>query len=107
MELHLDKQALVIRLGLCVVVALALYQAGEKLCTVLGLPYWEQYRPWLEKNKVQALAVVTAVLFGLSLVVVPLERQGPSVLSSEAFIPCEPVEAYHAANETGEEAPRQ
>lgn len=106
MDLHLDKQALVMRLGVCVVVALILYQAGEKLCTALGLPYWEQYRPWLEKNKVQALAVVTAALFGLSLVVMPLERQEPSVLSSEEFIPCEPAEDI-PFNETVEEEPHQ
>ncbi|MCI8477844.1 MAG: hypothetical protein HFE97_05775 [Oscillospiraceae bacterium] len=103
MELQLDKQAVVTRLGLCIVAALVLYQIGEKVCTSFGLPYWEQYRPWLEKNRVQAVAIVTAVLFGLSLAVLPLERREPPVPPPEEFIPCGP----EPFSETQEEAPHQ
>lgn len=90
-----EKQEMVTRLAICVVAALILYYGGEKACTAFQLPYWEQYRPWLEKNRIQAVAVVAAVLFGVSLAVIPLKGktaeanapgQGPEM---EGFTACE------------------
>lgn len=80
-----EKQEMVTRLAICVVAALILYYGGEKLCTAFQLPYWEQYRPWLEKNRIQAVAVVAAVLFGVSLAVLPLKGRvaGPEAPLAE------------------------
>ena len=75
MELKGNKQEMVTRLAVCVVVALILYYGGEKLCAAAKLPLWEQYRPWLEQNRMQAIAIVAAVLFGVSLAVLPLSGQ--------------------------------
>lgn len=97
MEFQKDKQELATRLAVCVVAALALYYGGEKLCTALKLPLWEQYRPWLEKNRVQAVALVAAALFGLSMAAFPLspgeqggEEAGCQV--PEGYEPCVPPE---------------
>ena len=86
-----EKQETVTRLAICVVVALMIYFGGERLCASMKLPLWEKYRPWLEQNKIQAIAIVAAVLFGVSLAVFPLKRgggEGPGFIPGEAE--CEP-----------------
>lgn len=92
MELKQDKQALATRLALCVAAALVLYYGGEKICTMMKLTIWEQYRPWLEKNKIQAVATVAAVLFGISLAIFPLEEKKP--LPGEAECPPGPGDGF-------------
>lgn len=103
MDFQKDKQELVTRLAVCVVAALVVYYGGEKLCTALELPFWEQYRPWLEKNRIQAVALVAAALFGLSLAVLPLEGQGartaaPEETAPDGFEPCQPPEEMGFTN---------
>lgn len=100
MELKQDKQELITRLAVCVVAALALYYGGEKLCVTLKLPLWEQYQPWLEKNKIQAIATVAAVLFGISLAVFPIAEKRPPLDQGQEepegpvdrFEPCAPAD---------------
>ena len=75
MELSGSKQETLTRLAVCVIAALILYSSAKPLCSALKLPLWEEYRPWLEKNRIQAIAVVSAVLFGLSLAPFPLEAK--------------------------------
>ena len=95
MELKGNKQEMVTRLAVCVVVALILYYGGEKLCTLAKIPLWEQYRPWLEQNRIQAIAIAAAVLFGISLAVLPLSGQEDAV-QAPAPEP-EPCGAYEEA----------
>ena len=74
MDFKENKQELVTRLACCVVAALILYYALEKFGDKLPIPQLEQYRPWLEQNKIQAIAIVAAVLFGISLALLPLKE---------------------------------
>lgn len=97
MEHKPDKQALATRLAICVVAALILYYGGEKICKMLKLSLWEQFRPWLEKNKIQAVATVAAVLFGISLAIFPLESKKPlpegdgcDLGPDDGYTPCTP-----------------
>ena len=62
---------LVSRLAICAVAATALVYALEKLCAGKGFPLWEKYGPWLVENKIQAIAIVAAVLYGASLALLP------------------------------------
>ena len=93
---HQEKQAAVVRLAVCVALALALYFGGERLCTSPKLPLWEKYRPWLEENKLQAIAVAAGVLFGVSLALFPLKQAGEDPVppfcppGPEGYEPCEP-----------------
>lgn len=82
-----EKQETITRLAICVVIALILYYGAEPLCTTLKLPFWEQYKPWLEKNHIQAIAVVAAILFGISLAVFPLKEV--PISAPDGFGPCE------------------
>ena len=87
-----EKRETITRLAVCVVIAVGLYLGGEKLCTALKLPLWETYGPWLERNKLQSIAVVAAVIFGISLVVAPLKHGETEPCGEcdeeEDFIPC-------------------
>lgn len=65
------------RLALCAVVAVAVVYAGEKLCEGKHWPLWEKYGPWVLDNKVQAIAVLAAVLYGASLALWPVEKKPP------------------------------
>ena len=88
MEFKDNKQEMVTRLACCVVAALILYYAVEKYAGKLNIPLLDQYRPWLEQNKVQAIAIAAAVLFGASLAAFPLEEPAaPPPAASEAD-PC-------------------
>jgi len=76
------------RLAVCVVIAVAAVYAAEKLCAGKGYPLWEKYGPWLTENKIQAIAVAAAVLYGASLALWPAEKK-PSVPPEEdGFSPC-------------------
>ena len=76
MEEHTRKSTdSMTRLALCAVVAAAAVYAGEKLCEGKHWPLWEKYGPWILENKVQAIAVLAAVLYGVSLAVWPEEKK--------------------------------
>ena len=59
------------RLAVCVVVAVSVIYAVEKLCEGKNIPLWEKYGPWLKANKLQAIAIAAAVLYGASLALWP------------------------------------
>lgn len=69
MEWKPDQKKTVTRLLLCAGAAAALLGAADRL-TVL-----EAYRPWLEEHKLETGAALAAALFGLSLLVIPLESE--------------------------------
>jgi len=82
MEFKEHKQELVTRLACCAVAALILCYGAEQLGGRLSIPQLERLRPWLEENRVQAIAITAAVLFGASLALFPLkdalpEPEGP------------------------------
>lgn len=82
-----EKRETITRLAICVVIALVLYWGGKKLCAGKEFPLLEKYGPWLEENKIQAIAIAAAVLFGISLAVFPLkkgEAQPPEFCPPEA-----------------------
>lgn len=85
-EIH-HKGETILRLGVCLTLSLALYYGGEKLCTAQEIPLWERHRPWLEENRVQAIATLTALLFGISLVALPSKKEEDC--PPEDFIPYE------------------
>lgn len=93
MELKSEKGETLTRLVICLVLSSLLYLGGEWLCSAHKIPLWEEYHPWLEDNKVQAIAVLTAVLFGLSLLVLPLAdgEEGEDCIQEDIFQPCEPI----------------
>lgn len=72
MEFKLDKQKTVTRLAVCVIAAVVLYVALNKFGG--KIPQLAPYLPWLEENKVQAIAIAAAVLFGASMMLLPLEE---------------------------------
>ena len=73
------------RLAVCAVVAVAAVYAAEKLCDGKGFSLWEKYGPWIMENKVQAIAVVAAVLYGASLALWPEEKYNPV---EDGYTPC-------------------
>lgn len=75
------------RLAVCVVIAVAAVYAAQKLFQGKNIPLWEKYGPWLLDNKVQAIAVAAAVLYGLSLALWP-EKGGAAPFEEDGFSPC-------------------
>jgi hypothetical protein len=67
-----EKKELLTRIACCVVAALVVYYIGDEMSEHVHIELLEKYKPWLEENKIQAIAIVTAVLFGLSLAAFPL-----------------------------------
>ena len=74
------------RLAVCAAVAAAAVYAAEKLCEGRGYPLWEKYGPWIRENKVQAIAVAAAVLYGLSLALWPEEKGSEE--PGDGYEPC-------------------
>lgn len=86
MEWKPDQKKTVTRLLLCAGAAAALLGAADRV-TVL-----EPYRPWLEEHKLEAGAALAGVLFGLSLLVLPLgpeDQQGEDTDPCEGYVPVE------------------
>lgn len=75
------------RLVVCAVIAVAAVYAGEKLCEGKSYPLWEKYGSTLTENKVQTVAVLTAVLYGLSLALLPEKKLGEAV-QEDGFTQC-------------------
>ncbi len=76
------------RLALCAVIAAAAVYAGEKLCEGKRWPLWDKYGPWILENKVQAIAILAAVLYGASLAIWPEEKGPIESTAAEGFEPC-------------------
>ena len=70
METKGDKTQTFLRLALCGAGAAGLYGAAVRL------PALAERRAWLEEHRLEAIAVAAAVLFGLSLVLLPLPEAG-------------------------------
>lgn len=64
MKLDSIGQDTLTRLGVCVVVSVALLYGAEALLDGKHIPLWEKYGPWLKENKIQATAIFAAVLYG-------------------------------------------
>ena len=77
------------RLAVCAVIAVGIVYGAEKLCEGKNYPLWEKYGPWLKANKVQAIAVAAAVLYGASLALWPQEGRPEKAPLEEEFTPCE------------------
>ena len=75
------------RLALCAVAAVGIVYAAEKLCKDQHWPLWDRYGPWILENKVQAIAILAAVLYGASLALWPQEK-GPIEAAVEGYEPC-------------------
>ena len=87
MEEHTRKSTdTMTRLAICAVVAVAAVYAGEKLCEGKHWPLWEKYGPWILENKVQAIAVLAAALYGVSLAVWPEVKKPEVVEGFEAGV---------------------
>ncbi len=74
-ELTGDKKELLTRIAVCAVAAIILYYILDETSEKVHLDILVKYRPWLKENKVQAIAVIAAVLFGLSMAMWPLEEE--------------------------------
>ena len=66
-----DKKALTARLGLCAAAALAVWYGADRAAHIHA-PFGERYGPVLSENKTQIIAVIAALLFGLSLFLRPI-----------------------------------
>lgn len=75
-----ENRDAVTRIAICAVAAFILYTAVEKLGDSGSLPMLGPYLPWIKENKVQAIAIAAAVLYGLSTVLWPEEK----ILTAEA-----------------------
>lgn len=87
MELMSDKMQILLRLALCGGGAALLYGGAVKL------PALEEHRPWLEEHRLQVVALGTAALFGLSLLVFPRPERGKEDETPDGCDGYEPVES--------------
>lgn len=62
------------RLVICAVVAAAAVYAAERLCQGKDWPLWVKYGPWIQENRIQAIAILAAVFYGASLALWPEEK---------------------------------
>lgn len=67
-----ENKELITRVAVCVVAALIVYYGVDKLGDSLHMELLDKYRPWLTENKVQAVAAIAAVFFGISTAAFPL-----------------------------------
>ena len=75
MERKESKRDTAVRLACCAVIALIICYGAEKLGEGLKLPLWEEHGHLLKENKVQAIAILAALLFGASLALFPLPEE--------------------------------
>lgn len=76
------------RLAICAAAAVAIIYAAEKLCEGKHWSLWDKYGPWIIENKVQATAILAAVLYGASLAIWPEEKSPIESTAEEDFQPC-------------------
>lgn len=87
LEQHISKQSggeLLTRVILCAAGAAVLLAAAEAL-PPQKLPLWDKYRPWVAKNRTQAIAILAVILYGVSLLLLPAE---PKETTEEGYSPC-------------------
>ena len=92
MERKENKRDTAVRLAWCGVIALIICYGAEKLGEGLRLPLWEEYGHLLKENKVQAVAILAALLFGASLALFPpQDEEGHEACGAEAYtqVECE------------------
>lgn len=77
METRPEKSQALTRLALCVILAVGLYAGAGKL------PQLEPWRGWLEGHKIEAIAAAAAVLYGVSLLLFPLPKEGEDGVEPE------------------------
>lgn len=86
MEQASEKIQLLLRLALCGGGAALLYGGATRLSAL------EEHKPWLEEHKLRVIALGTAALFGLSLVLYPRtegEEDGESPDCCDGYEPVE------------------
>ena len=86
MEQASEKIQLLLRLALCGGGAALLYGGAAKL------PALEEHKPWLEEHRLQVIALGTAALFGLSLLLVPRPQSDEAHEAPDCCDGYEPVE---------------
>jgi hypothetical protein len=70
-----DNQELLKRIAYCVAAALVVYYAGNSVSEQYHFQLLEKYQPWMEENKIQAIAFLSAVFFGVSLALFPIPQE--------------------------------
>lgn len=90
MKLDSMGQDTLARLGVCVVAAVAVLYGAEALLEGKHIPLWEKYGPWLKENKVQAIAILAAVLYG-AWTALAEHRDRPGQSEGPAFSQVEPL----------------
>lgn len=86
MERKENRRDTAVRLACCTVIALIICYGAEKLGEQLKLPLWEEHGHLLKDNRVQAAAILAALLFGASLALFPAPE--------EEHAPCRGAEDY-------------
>ena len=86
MEQVSEKIQLLLRLALCGGGAALLYGGATRLSAL------EEHKPWLEEHKLQVIALGTAALFGLSLVLYPRPEGEENGEAPDCYDGYEPVE---------------
>ena len=90
MEEKQSRQPVLSRLAVSVIMAAGLYAAWSRWGERLPLPDW--CAAWLRENKVQAVALLAAAIFGLSLAVLPPPRGERPAPPPEDADPCQGYE---------------
>ena len=70
-----ENKKLLTRIAYCAAAALVIYYAGNSVSEQYHFRMLEKYRPWMEENKIQAIAVISAVLFGVSLALFSIPQE--------------------------------
>lgn len=70
------------RLLLCAAAAVLVCSAADKLDQCKTLSFLERYRPLLQSDRITVIAVLTALFFGVSLVLLPKSD------TDEGYTPC-------------------
>lgn len=74
------------RLAICAVIAIGAVYAAEALFDGKNYPLWDKYGPWVKDNKLQAAAILAAVLYAASLALWP-QLPGKQQ-EDDGFTPC-------------------
>ncbi len=70
-----ENKELLTRIAICVVAAFIVYYAGDRISDQFHFSFLDKSKPWLAENKIQVVAVVAAILFGISMAAFPLPSE--------------------------------
>lgn len=70
-----NNQELLKRIAYCVAAALVVYYAGDSISEQFHFQLLDKYHPWVKENKIQSIAVISAVFFGISLALFPIPQE--------------------------------